>query len=179
MTGTDRQALPSARRSALPSALASARRSALPGACPSARRTQRRGSALVLALAVLLLAHALAAAVAIRVAQGAQQTSRRIERTKAFEAAEAGLADAVQRLRRGDPSSIPRQRVGDDASVAVEERTLTSLPLERTVALEARGQHGRSVETVVLTLRVIVPPAGHGIARLERLAWRRLPPERR
>jgi len=136
------------------------------------RRREDRGSALLLALALVVLAHAVAGAVATRVVASARSEQQRLRHAQAFEAAEAGLAESVQWLVAGDTADVPEGDVGD-ATVEVEGTPLPSASGERLLALLATGRCRGAVERLELVVAVTVSP-GDGTVRVERRSWRRL-----
>lgn len=138
------------------------------------RSRQAQGSALVLALALCVLAHGVAAAVAFRGVAAAHAEQRRMRHAQAFEAAEAGLAESVQWLLAGDTPDVPEYEVGD-ATVEVTYRSADGAAAhERLLAITATGRCRGAVERLELTLAVAFDP-GSGRTMVARRAWRRLP----
>jgi hypothetical protein len=138
------------------------------------RAASERGSVLVLALCVLLFAYLVVAVVTGRATQAAQAAVRAERQVVAFNAAEAGLQEAVQRLAVGD----------DPADVATElERATIEVEAEwgddrggwRDLTLTSTGACRGVERTVRLTLRV--RPTIEGGARV--VGWAELPPAER
>jgi Tfp pilus assembly protein PilX len=137
------------------------------------RRGEDRGSALVLALALVVLAHAVAGAVAVRVVSSARSEQRRLRHAQAFEAAEAGLAESVQWLLAGEAPDLPETDVGD-ATAEVRHRPVPDASADQVLELVAVGRCRGAVERLELVVAVTVSP-GSGAVRVERLSWRRRP----
>jgi hypothetical protein len=126
-----------------------------------------------MALALVVLAHAVAGFVAMRVVSSAQAQQRRYRHAIAFEAAEAGLAESVQWLVQGDRPDVPEYELGD-ATVEVTYRWVDGAWDERTVALEATGRCRGAVERLELVL-LVAHDSYSGHTTVSRKRWRRLP----
>jgi len=81
---------------------------------------KQRGSALVMALLLLTVAQALILAVTTRAMLAAQAARRAETRSRALNAAEAGLADAVQRLLEDNAASRGEGELGVTCEWEVE-----------------------------------------------------------
>lgn len=138
------------------------------------RGRRERGGALVLALLILVLLHVVVAVATARAIAQQQAGQRSWERTVAFHAAEAGLAESVQRIAREDEDGDVATTELGEALVQVEMRRAEGFPGADVRELRARGSFRGTVEELSLVVRV-GRPTGRGPARVELLSWRRGP----
>lgn len=132
-----------------------------------------RGSALVLAMLILTIAQALLLAVTTRAILSAQGARAAVNDAHALNAAEAGLADAVQRLLADNTASNGEGRVGLAAWEVEGEEELRAPSLSVATFKVSATCRDRSCR---MRLRVVVKRDEYlMIAELSRLDWERLP----
>ena len=132
-----------------------------------------RGSALVLALLMLCVAQALVLAVTTRAMAASRAVRREEDRVLALNAAEAGLAEAVQALARENATREVEGTLGtsDYAVHAEEEAVAPSLSVATFSASARCRQQSRRIR-----LRVVVQrDEDLRIVSITRLDWVALP----
>jgi len=133
----------------------------------SARR--ERGSALILSVLMLALAQALLLAVTARAMLSAQGARRLEDRVLALNAAEAGLAEACQRLRRdGWCSSLETEVGASHVSVRVDSGNLAGS--WRDFSVTATGQCRTQRRALLLHVAVLFADDGTPL-EVRRVDW--------
>ena len=132
-----------------------------------------RGSALVLALLMLCVAQALVLAVTTRAIAAAQAVRREEDRVMALNAAEAGLAEAVQQLAKENATREVGGTLGvTDYAVHSEEEAVAPMLSVATFTAHARCRR----QTRRVRLRVVVQRDDTlRIVSITRLDWVSLP----
>ena len=121
------------------------------------RARSQRGVALVMSLLLLALALAVISAVTIRATLEAQGVVRLESRTRALNGAEAGLAEAVQRLR-SDPWACGFRGELGRATYVVEIEHGTEPAPWRSATVTCTGRSGDQVRTFVARLAILNDP---------------------
>lgn len=131
------------------------------------------GSALVVALLMLCVAQALVLAVTTRAIAAAQAVRREEDRVLALNAAEAGLAEAVQELAKENATREVTGTLGiTDYAVEAEEESVAPSLSVATFTASARCRR----QTRRIRLRVVVQrDETLRIVSLTRLDWASLP----
>ena len=140
------------------------------------RARDEEGSVLVVTLFLLVLLDLVLLVIATQVVTSVHALRSARDRAGAFNAAEAGLAEAVQRLDRGDihPGDDLERALGK-SSFEVAVRQGDEDGPWRSLALRATGRSGRL--SVPLVLRLAAKPA-HGRDKgldMAFIEWRQLP----
>jgi hypothetical protein len=130
---------------------------------------RERGSALILSVLMLALAQALLLAVTARAMLSAQGARRVEDRALALNAAEAGLAEACQRLRVDGWCGNLEDDVGSGhASVRVDPGT--NLGPWRDFAVTSKGQCRSQHRALLLRVEVLFDDEGTPLA-IRRVDW--------
>lgn len=133
------------------------------------RLRDERASALVLALLLLVVAQSLVMAVTMRAMIASRAALRAENRAHAFNAAEAGLADAVQRLVRENVATRGEGAEGIATwEVAADEQLAE--PSLSVATFTSTGRCREQVRRIQLRL-VIRRDELHAISGLRRLDW--------
>jgi Tfp pilus assembly protein PilX len=128
-----------------------------------------RASALVMALLILMIAQALVLAVTTRAMLASQAALRSENRSRALNAAEAGLADAVQRMLRDNLATDGAGEIGL-ATWEVEGDEELAEPFLSVATFTSTGHSREQVRTIRLRV-VIRRDELHEINGLYRLDW--------
>ena len=124
------------------------------------RRDDERGSALLVALLILLLAFLVLMAVTARVSASSRALSNAQKDLRALNAAEAGLATAVQRLAvDDDPDTAAPVALGRSAW-EVESRRRGARGPWRRFELTVRGHDGGRTVVLLAIVDARLPPPG-------------------
>lgn len=122
-------------------------------------RREERGSALLVALLILLLAFLVLMAVTARAIASTRSVANAQRELQALNAAEAGLADAVQALL-ADRDPDRRETSLGIASYEVESKTLKWMGPKRRVELTATGRCRENAVQLVAVLDLTLPLPG-------------------
>lgn len=142
------------------------------------KRRDESGSALLIALLILLLAFLVLMAVTARASASTQSVAAAQREVHALNAAEAGLAAAVQELlEEGDPDSAGT-RLGL-ASYETESKTLKWMGPKRRVELRSLGRCRGDAVLIVAVVDLRLPPPGESFPppRAELRSWTRKRPQ--
>ena len=138
------------------------------------RRRGERGTALVVCLFLVLMTWLVLLSVTSRVVLSGQAQRARYDRTVAFNLAEAGLAEAVQRIVREESGTVGETQLGDgDYDVSAEAWEDESG--RQVIELTATGRCRSRVETLVFRVWVDHDPRGEAAPRVTRGDWHREP----
>lgn len=140
-------------------------------------RRGEKGSSLLVALLILLLAFLVLMAVTWRVSASTRALRDAQKDLRALNAAEAGLAVAVQRLAENRSPETSGPEAMGRSSWEVESRRLGARgPLRRHELLVRGHDGGRSVRLrVVVDVRLPPPGLLDGTGRVTLRSWERLP----
>ena len=142
------------------------------------RRGNERGGALLVAVLILLLAFLVLMAVTARASSSTRSVASAQRDLHALNAAEAGLAAAVQELLVGGDPDTGETSLGL-TSYEVESKTLKWMGPRRRVELRSLGRCRTDAVLLIAVVDVRLPPPGESYpppqARLRR--WTRTRPE--
>jgi len=141
-------------------------------------RANERGSALLVALLILLIAFLVLMAVTARATSSTRSVAAAQRDLHALNAAEAGVAAAVQELlNEGDPDS-GETSLGL-ASYEVESKTLKWMGARRRVELRSLGRCRTDAVLLIAVVDVRLPAPGESYPPPQALlrSWRRTRPE--
>jgi Tfp pilus assembly protein PilX len=140
------------------------------------RRREQAGSALLVSLLILLLAFLVLLAVTARATASSRAVAAAQREALALNAAEAGLAESVQRLAADREPDTARPVSLGAASYEVASARLGSSGPHRRIELRVLGRCGPQEVALRVVLEVRLPPPGRpeAPASVRLRSWQRL-----